>query len=225
MPEMITTSILTETLTLSQVFLCSLVSLLCGLGIAATYMFKNTFSKGFAITLALLPCIVQIVIMMVNGNLGAGVAVAGAFSLVRFRSVPGSARDIASIFLAMAIGLATGMGYLFYALVFFLLLGGVSMLLFSTRFGEAPEASRTLRITIPENLDYETLFDDLLARYTRKATFEQVRLTNMGSLYELSYCVTLKDPGQSKAFLDEIRCRNGNLNIVLSRPQATREAL
>ena len=155
--------------------------------------------------------------MLVNGNLGAGVAVAGAFSLVRFRSAPGNAREIAAIFLAMALGLATGMGYVVLALVFFAVVAAVFVLLTLCHFGGNTAGERTLKITIPENIDYEGVFDDLLARYTKEYTLDKVKTTNMGSLFELHYRVVFRDAGVPKAFLDELRCRNGNLPIVCGR--------
>ncbi|MDL2288837.1 DUF4956 domain-containing protein [Oscillospiraceae bacterium OttesenSCG-928-F05] len=220
MPDFLTSSVLGATLSLQGILLCTAVSLVLGFGIALIHMVKNTYSKGFVVALALLPAIVQIVIMMVNGNIGTGVAVAGAFSLVRFRSVPGSARDIVSIFFAMAVGLATGMGYLFFACLFLVLVGCVSVLLFLSKFGEPRGDARLLRITIPENLDYDGLFDDLFDQYLRSATLDRVKTTNMGSLYELSYSIEPKNSAVPKAFIDALRCRNGNLNIIVSRPQS-----
>ncbi len=225
MPDIFSSSILNGTLTISGFLYCTLASLVLGLGIAGLYMVKNTYSKGFVVTLALLPAIVQVVIMMVNGNIGTGVAVAGAFSLVRFRSVPGNARDIVSIFFAMAVGLATGMGYLFYALLFLVIIGVVNVALLCSRFGDGKANVRTLKITVPENLDYEGLFDDLLQQYATSYTLEKVRTTNMGSLFELSYTVRLKGDMPPKAFLDALRCRNGNLNIAVSRPHTVKEEL
>ena len=225
MPDIFSSSILNGTLTISGFLYCTLASLVLGLGIAGLYMVKNTYSKGFVVTLALLPAIVQVVIMMVNGNIGTGVAVAGAFSLVRFRSVPGNARDIVSIFFAMAVGLATGMGYLFYALLFLVIFGVVNVALLCSRFGDGMANVRTLKITVPENLDYEGLFDDLLQQYATSYTLEKVRTTNMGSLFELSYTVRLKGDMPPKAFLDALRCRNGNLNIAVSRPHTVKEEL
>ena len=172
----------------------------------------------------MLPAAVQVVIMLVNGNIGAGVAVAGTFSLVRFRSAPGTGREISAIFLAMAIGLATGMGYVTLAVLFFLILAGVMLLLTAVKFGRGQEAARVLKITIPEDLDYDGLFDDLFERYTGSHSLEKVKTTNMGTLYELRYRITLKKEPVPKAFLDELRCRNGNLNIVCCREE-TRESL
>lgn len=225
MLDTLTASIIQSTLTLSSVLLCTATSLILGIGVAYVYMAEKRYSKGFVVTAALLPAMVQIVIMLVNGNLGAGVAVAGAFSLTRFRSVPGSARDIGTIFFCMAIGLATGMGYLFYAAVFFVIIGLANLLLTRCKFGGDQQDIRILRITIPENLDYEGLFDDLFAQYTDSAELDRVKTTNMGSLYELSYNIQLKTRVIPKKFLDELRCRNGNLNIVCGRPVSSREEL
>ena len=218
-------SVLQSGLTPVLFLVCTLASLLLGLGTAFIYMHRSTYSKSFVITLALLPAMVQLVIMLVNGNIGAGVAVAGAFSLVRFRSVPGSAKEIGCIFFAMAIGLATGMGYLFFALLFFLVIGAALLLLNTTRFGENRCGDSILRIVIPESLDYEGLFDDLFETYTNGAELIRVKTTNMGSLYELTYQIRLKTPAARKAFLDELRCRNGNLTISCGRILSDREEL
>ena len=218
-------SILQSGLTPVLFLVCTLASLLLGLGTAFIYMRRSTYSKCFVVTLALLPARVQLVIMLVNGNIGAGVAVAGAFSLVRFRSVPGSAKEIGCIFFAMAIGLATGMGYLFFALLFFLVIGAALLLLNTTRFGENRRGDSILRIVIPESLDYEGLFDDLFETYTNSAELIRVKTTNMGSLYELTYQIRLKTPVARKAFLDELRCRNGNLTISCGRILSDREEL
>ena len=180
-------------------------------------MYKNEYSKNFVVTLALLPAIVGAVILMVNGNLGTGIAVMGAFSLVRFRSIPGGAREIGSIFLAMAIGLASGTGYLGVALVLTLVIGGMCLILFASPFGELGETEKDLRIVIPEELDYTTIFDDLFAKYTKKVNLVTARTTNMGSLYELHYQISLKDKNKEKDFIDELRCRNGNLSIICGR--------
>lgn len=217
-------SILQSGLTPVLFLICTAVSLLLGLGTALIYMHRSHYSKSFVITLALLPAMVQLVIMLVNGNLGTGVAVAGAFSLIRFRSVPGSAKEIGCIFFAMAIGLATGMGYLLFGFLFFLVVGA-ALLLNATRFGESRQGDSLLRIVIPESLDYEGLFDDLFDQYTQAAELIRVKTTNMGSLYELTYQVRLKSPAAQKAFLDELRCRNGNLTISCGRLASDREEL
>ena len=218
-------SIITGTeITVSAFFICTAVSLLLGLGAAVLSMYKAKYSRSFVLTLALLPAMVQLIIMLVNGNIGAGVAVAGAFGLIRFRSAPGSAREIALVFLTTAIGLATGMGYVAVAAVFFLIIAAVWLLLTLTGFGADAADERALKITIPENLDYDGLFDDLFRQYTRSAELEKVKTTNMGTLYELSYRVVLRDARETKAFLDALRTRNGNLNIVCGKP-VTKEAL
>ena len=218
-------SIITGTeITVSAFFICTAVSLLLGLGAAVLSMYKSKYSQSFVLTLAMLPAMVQIIIMMVNGNIGAGVAVAGAFGLIRFRSAPGSAKEIGMVFLATAIGLATGMGYVAIAAAFFAVMAAFSLLLTATGFGAKGADERELKITIPENLDYDGLFDDLFQKYARSADLERVKTTNMGTLYELSYKVTLRDAHATKAFLDELRERNGNLNIVCGKP-VTKEAL
>ena len=217
-------SIIGTEITLTTFLICTAVSLLLGIGTAVLSMFKSRCSQSFAITLAILPAIVQIVIMLVNGNIGAGVAVAGAFSLVRFRSAPGTAKEIGAIFLAMAIGLATGMGYLALAAILFVIIAAVMLLLTATRFGRHDAAERVLKITIPDNLDYDGLFDDVFQTYLKSYSLDKVKTSNMGTLYELQYQITLKGSQVSKAFLDELRCRNGNLNIVCCK-ETDRELL
>lgn len=207
-------SILGSDITLSSFLICTAVSLVLGICTALISMFRSKCSQSFALALAVLPATVQMVIMLVNGNIGAGVAVAGAFSLVRFRSAPGSARKIASIFIAMAIGLATGMGYVAIAAIFFAVLAAVTLLLTCLGFGEGNSAERVLKITIPEDLDYDGLFDDIFKTYLKSSSLERVKTSNMGTLYELRYRITLKGDTVPKEFIDELRCRNGNLNIV-----------
>ncbi|MCL2412167.1 MAG: DUF4956 domain-containing protein [Treponema sp.] len=214
--DTISIRVTTEFPSLQAVVICTSVSLIFGLAIAGIYMFRNKYSRSLAVTLVLLPAIVQIIIMLVNGNIGVGIAVAGAFSLVRFRSLPGTAREIGALFFAMAVGFVIGLGYIFYAFVFLLFVGGASLLLTRFSFGE-DSGIRFLKIKIPENLDYEGLFDDVFAKYARSCKLETVKTTNMGSLFELTYAVHLNSTYMSKAFIDELRCRNGNLNITLSR--------
>ena len=221
---MLNSIIIDGSITTASFFICTAASLILGLGVAWLSTYKSKSSKSFALTLALLPAVVQLIILLVNGNIGAGVAVAGAFGLVRFRSAPGTAKEIAMLFLAMALGLATGMGYIALAGVFFVVTALFTLALTATGFGEGNANERELKITIPESLDYEGLFDDLLARYTKSWSFERVKTSNMGTLYELDYRVTLKDERVPKAFLDELRERNGNLNIVCGRI-AVKEAL
>jgi len=215
LPDFISASLTNEAPSLQGIISCTVFSLVFGLAIAGIYMFKNKYSKSMAITLALLPAIVQIVIMLVNGNIGVGIAVAGAFSLVRFRSIPGTAREICALFFAMAIGFVTGLGFILYAFVFLLIVGGVSLLLTKISFGENGNI-RILKIKIPENLDYEELFDDIFTKYTKNIKLEKITTAEMGSLFELTYTVLLKSSNTSRAFMDELRRRNGNLNLTLS---------
>ena len=202
----------TMTLTVSNFLLSFAVSLALGFVIAGLYMFRSHYSKSFVMTLVMLPAVVQVVILLVNGNLGVGVAVAGTFSLVRFRSVPGTAREITSIFLAMAVGLAAGMGYLGIAVLLVVILGAVSMILTVTSFGDQKNR-KDLRITIPESLNYTDVFDDILKSYAKNWELVQVKTTNMGSLYKLTYQIEMKDTSEEKKMIDELRCRNGNLEI------------
>ena len=197
--------------------LCILLAVVLGIGTAIVFSFKARNSASMALTLSIMPAAIAIVIMMVNGNVGAGVAVAGAFTLVRFRSVPGTAREIAAIFMDMAVGLACGMGHIWIAILFFVIMAVLVIALTLFGFGER-SGNQQLKITIPENLDYNDLFDDLFKKYTSSWELVRVRTTNMGTLYELCYDVVLKDEKKTKAFMDEIRCRNGNLNITLGRP-------
>lgn len=218
-------SVLATTISAGSFMLCTAASLLLGAGIALCYMFKNHCSKSFVVTLAMLPAIVQVVIMMVNGNIGTGVAVMGAFSLVRFRSAPGNAKEIGGIFLAMAVGLATGMGYIGIAVLVTILLCAVNLLYTATPFGETKRGVKELRITIPESLDYTGIFDDLFSQYTSKAELVRVKTSHMGSLYQLSYQIILKDDNKEKEFIDAIRCRNGNLDIICSRETLDKDEL
>ena len=202
----------TMTLTASNFLLSFAISLALGFVIAGLYMFRSHYSKSFVMTLVMLPAVVQVVILLVNGNLGVGVAVAGTFSLVRFRSVPGTAREITSIFLAMAVGLAAGMGYLGIAVLLVVVLGAVSMILTITSFGDQRNR-KDLWITIPESLNYTDVFDDILKSYAKNWELVQVKTTNMGSLYKLTYQIEMKDTSEEKKMIDELRCCNGNLEI------------
>ena len=207
----------TGSIAVGEIALCALLSLVLGIVIACVYMYRNTYTKNFVVTIALLPALIQSVIMVVNGNLGAGVAVMGAFSLVRFRSAPGTAKEIVSIFFAMAVGLAAGMGYVAYAALFTILISAVMLLLATIRFGEKDSGVKSLKVVIPEDTDYSHLFDDLFSLYAWSATLERVRTTNLGGLYELQYTIKLKDPDKEKELLDQIRQRNGNLNLTCGR--------
>lgn len=195
------------------------VSLLLGVLIAAAYMYNTRYTKSFVVTLAMLPAIICVIIAMVNGSIGTGIAVAGAFSLVRFRSVPGTAKEICAIFLAMATGLATGMGCLGLATAFTAVLSLVILLSGRLDLGAKKNAGRykSFRITIPEDLDYTGVFEDVFAEYASSCELVNVKTTNMGSMFRLTYDVTLKDPDREKELIDKLRCRNGNLEINVSR--------
>jgi hypothetical protein len=214
-----TTSTTAETLSVGGFLACVGVALLIGLFLAYVHARSSRASKSFTTTIALLPAIVCVVIMMVNGNIGAGVAVAGAFSLVRFRSAPGTAREICSIFLAMGTGLICGMGYLGYAILFAVVLGFV--MLFYNRIGLGGQESGklTLAITIPEGLDYVGEFDDLFETFTSAHELMGVKTTNMGSMYKLTYAIVMRNDDAQQAFIDQLRCRNGNLEIAITHPQ------
>ena len=208
---------LTDTIAPGDFLLCVGVSLLLGLLLCGMTMWHSRFSRSLMVTLAILPAVVCVVIMMVNGNVGTGVAVAGAFNLVRFRSAPGSAREIGALFVAMGTGLITGMGYLGYGVLFTLILGAAMMLYnaVSLRSRAVSATERTLHITIPEDLDYAGVFEPVLSKYTRQYSLTQVKTTNMGSLFKLTYDLTLKNPDQEKNLIDQLRLRNGNLEISL----------
>ena len=196
---------------------CLLGALVLGVLTALVFSFRTEHSGNLPFALVLVPPIVTLVIMMVNGNIGAGLGVAGAFSLIRFRSAPGTARELSGLFTGTAIGLACGMGYVGIAALFFLVVALTVIALTLLRFGEKSRSYRHLRITIPENLDYDGLFDDLFEKYTVDHELHKVKTTNMGTLYELSYNMHIKGGDVPKEFLDELRCRNGNLNIVCGR--------
>lgn len=215
----------TATFSLLSFLICTSASLLLGGVIAWSYMRKTHYNKGFVITLFVLPAIVQMVIMLVSGSVGTGVAALGAFSLVRFRSIPGSAKEISSIFLAMAVGLGTGTGYVGIAALFTGIVCAAMLLLNYSRFGERSPKERLLRITIPEDLDYTMVFDDIFAEFLQKQELVQVKTTNMGSLFRLEYNIELKEDGMEKGLIDALRTRNGNLEISCSRSIEGKEVL
>lgn len=210
------TSVIEPTLTLPTLLLLLLVAIVLGLLTALVFTFRSRHSASFALTLTLLPMTVAVIIMLVNGNIGAGVAVAGAFALVRFRSVPGTAREIAAIFTEMALGLALGMGYIGLAVIFFVMTAILTLLLTALRFGAPSPKTRQMKITLPENTDYETLFDDVFEQFRVRAELQRVRTTSMGTLFELTYLLTFPTSQVPKALIDELRIRNGNLNISIS---------
>lgn len=214
---------MTRVITVTDFLLCVGVALVAGLLLAGSYMYRSRYTKSFVMTLALLPAVVCVVIMMVNGNVGTGVAVAGAFSLVRFRSVPGTAKEISMLFVAMGAGLIAGMGYLGYCVLFVLVLCLFCLIYSRLDLGARKNAAlyKTMTITIPEDLDYTGIFEEILKQYTVKYELVRVRTANLGSLYRLTYDVTLKDAAREKELIDAIRCRNGNLEISVSRQENT----
>lgn len=203
--------------------LCLLAALVAGIVLALAYTYKTKYTKSFLMTICILPAVVCAVIMMVNGNIGTGVAVAGAFSLVRFRSAPGSAKEICTIFIAMGAGLISGMGYLAYAVLFSILLSAIMVVFKSIRVGRVKENTKSLLITIPEDLNYDTAFEDILKKYTKSYELVNVKTSNLGSLFKLKYLIDLKTGVSEKEMIDEIRCRNGNLEIRLSTEELADE--
>lgn len=210
-------SVITSPMTIGQFLICVVSALILGILAALIFSAGNRYTSSWKISIALLPAVVAVVIIMVNGNLGAGLAVAGTFALTRFRSQPGSAKEVTGLFFAVSLGLICGMGYVMLAAIFFVIMAAVVFVLTKIRFGEADASVRVLKITIPENLDYDEIFDDLFEKHTKMHELQRVRTTNMGTLFELTYDVILKNPNGSKAFVDDLRCRNGNLNIIFGR--------
>lgn len=210
-------------ITAQTFFICLGAALLCGVFVAAAACIKSRTTKSFVISLILLPMIVNTIIAMVNGNIGTGVAVAGAFSLVRFRSVPGKAKDIAAIFLAMTSGLACAAGYVAIAIVSTLVICVILVLLSFIPMGT--QSAMELRITVPESLRFANEFNDLLDEYTHNHRLVKVKTSDMGSLYVLLYTIQLKDTSKIQEFIDKIRCRNGNLEISIAEAADSTEEL
>ncbi|MCI3918079.1 DUF4956 domain-containing protein [Streptococcus intermedius] len=193
------------------------IALVLGLILAKVYQYKTIYSKSFMMTLVMLPTLIAIVIFLVNGSLGAGVAVMGAFSLIRFRSAPGGAKELLAIFLAMTIGIAVGMGYLIFASVFTIIMSVVMLLLETVNFGQMKHSMRQVTVVIPESLDYETVFDDIFQKATNYIELANVKTSDMGSLFKIKYIVQLNGTMTEKELMDALRTRNGNLEIAISR--------
>lgn len=205
-------------LDIKTALICAGVSLILGVAIAITHMKTSQTTKGFLITLAVLPLLVMAVMIMINGNLGTSIAILGAFSLIRFRSIQGRAKDLLSVFFAMMIGLALGMGHVLFAVVI-TAIAIVAIFLFSyTHFLEPDRHERVLKVVIPEDLDYEEVFADIFKKYTSRTHLVRMKTMNMGSLYKLTYDIKLKHGVKEKEFLDEIRVKNCNLKVLLSEP-------
>lgn len=213
----------TANISIELVLIATLVSLVLGIAIAIAHKLTSTYNKNFLVTLSLLPLLVQAVIILVNGNLGMGLVVAGTFSLVRFRSVAGTSKEILSVFFAMTIGLATGMGYIFYALLLAIVGIVIILVLSYIPLYDPNKYEKSLRITIPEDLDYPNVFDEVLKKYTKKYELISAKTTALGSMFELKYFVVLKKTSDEKKFLDELRIKNGNLKIILAQRTETSE--
>lgn len=207
----------TTSIELSSLVICSMVSIILGLLIALTHKYTSRYSKNFLITITLLPILVQAVMLMVNGNLGTSIAIMGAFGLVRFRSIPGTSREILIVFFAMAVGLATGMGQIWFAIILTIIGCLMIFLLNHSSLFDKNQGEKELQILIPENLDYSEVFDDIFEEYTKTISLEKTKTTNMGSMFELTYKVILKPNIKEKDFIDKLRTRNSNLKISLSR--------
>ena len=223
--ENILSSIFTGSLTLGQFLLAIGASMILGFIASLVFMFRNTYTKSFITALVLIPAIETVVIMLVNDNLGVGLSVAGSFALIRFRSVKGNAKELSAVFLAMTIGIICGTGYVVIAAIFTLMLCLVMFLLALTGFGKASENDRYLKITIPESLNYDEVFEGILDKYCSTWELESIKTLTLGSLFRVEYTVTLKDASQTKKMIDEIRTRNGNLEIMCSKPATNRDEL
>ncbi len=210
---------------LYQVLSSMLCALVLGVIISTVYKYRLDYASRFIIVLAVMPALISFMIMVINGNLGISVAVLGAFGLVRFRSAPGSSKDIAYMFFSVAIGLATGLGFLSLAVLVCAVISVMLLIMEFIHFDYVETRNRLLRITIPEDLEYPGLFDDLFMKYTSTHSFERVKTVNMGTMFELSYKIELRDLKKEKEFIDSLRCRNGNLGIVISKIQREKNEL
>ena len=218
-------SIFTSTFTLGQFLIAVLASMVLGFVVSIYYMFRNTYSKSFVPSLILIPAIECVVIIMINGNMGAGIAVAGSFALIRFRSARGSAKDLTAIFMAMAIGIICGTGYIGIAVLFTLIVCVVGMFLSFVKYGEFDGKMRYLKITVPENLNYDEAFEKVLDNYCSSYEIEKVKTLSLGSLFRVDYSIVMKDTSKIKAMIDDLRIRNNNLEIVCGKEAVSKEEL
>lgn len=207
------------TISLQNCIICIVVAIVLGGIISFTHKKTSKTTPNFLITLAIIPVLVQVVILLVNGNLGTSLAVAGAFSLIRFRSMPGNSKEIISVFWAMTVGLALGMGYVVFSVIVTVIVAILVVILNKIVYNNENTSERKLKVVIPENMDYEEVFNDIFEKYTEKSELRKAKTTNMGSVYELVYEVQLKKDKKEKEFIDEIRCRNGNMLVSLERPE------
>ena len=210
-------SVISTEITLVSFLICIFTSIILGVLASLVFSAGSHHSGSWTQSIAMLPSVVTLVIMLVNGNIGAGLAVAGTFAMVRFRSAVGSAKEITGLFYSVAIGLACGMGYVGFAAIFFVIIALFEFCMKKSHFGDSGNTYRKLKITIPENMDYDGLFEDVFQQYTKRHELVKVKTTNMGTLFELTYDVQLKDVHAGKQFIDDLRCRNGNLGIMFSR--------
>ncbi|MDY2731892.1 MAG: DUF4956 domain-containing protein [Erysipelotrichaceae bacterium] len=218
-------SIFTSTFTLGQFLIAVLASMVLGFVVSIYYMFRNTYSKSFVPSLILIPAIECVVIIMINGNMGAGIAVAGSFALIRFRSARGSAKDLTAIFMAMAIGIICGTGYIGIAVLFTVIVCVVGMFLSLVKYGECDGKMRYLKITVPENLNYDEAFGEVLDNYCSSYEIEKVKTLSLGSLFRVDYSIVMKDTSKIKAMIDDLRIRNNNLEIVCGKEAVSKEEL
>ena len=219
MLETIISSTTGESFTLVNALIVIFASILLGLVISCVYIktsSKNGYNSGFSLTLIMLPVIISIIILLVGNNVARAFSLAGAFSIIRFRSAPGDPKDIAYVFFTLAVGLTCGMGYIGYAVIFTVILSALMFILDIINFGTPKGKTMELKITVPEDLNYEGVFDEVLNRFATSYSIQRVRTRDFGALFELYYKVQLKPDVNQKSFLDELRCRNGNLNINLT---------
>lgn len=218
-------SILTGDFTLMQFMIVIVASLVLGFIVSLAFMFRNTYSKSFVTALILIPAIETVVILLVNDNLGIGLSVAGSFALIRFRSIKGNAKELVSIFLVMSIGILCGTGYVMLGAIFTLLLCVVMVALVLVNFGKQPSSEKYLKITIPESLNYDEVFNEILRKYTNSYELISIKTLNLGSLFRIEYHISLKNNKNIKKMIDELRTRNGNLEIMCSSLASDREEL
>ena len=218
-------SIFTSTFTVGQFLIALCASMVLGSVVSIYYMFHNTYSKSFVPSLILIPAIECVVIIMINGNMGAGIAVAGSFALIRFRSARGSAKDLTAIFMAMAIGIICGTGYIGIAVLFTLIVCVIGMLLSLVRFGECDGKMRYLKITVPENMNYDEAFEEVLNKYCSNYELEKVKTLSLGSLFRVEYSIVMRDVSKLREMINELRIRNNNLEIVCGKEAISKEEL
>ena len=212
-------SVIGESLDITSLSICVITAIILGIFISFVHMKTTKYSKNFIVSLSILPLIVSMIIIMVNGNLGTSVAIVGAFSLIRFRSIPGNSKEIVSVFLAMSVGLAIGMGQVLFAVLGTFIAELILLILSISKFGTEETKYKTLDILIPEDLDYDTVFDKVLNKYTNQFEIIKVKTSNMGSLYELKYKIEMKKNVKEKEFIDKLRMLNGNLKISISKAE------